>query len=316
MNSIKTYVSLNIEIIKNKEAVNGRIWYLLRALDTNGKGFVHYDAFLNGIKLIGLSYEQWRKIENKNNLFFQHIPDQKVILYTSRDRLLNIFGYTKSKVALIPVEFFTNIKTFKAYLYESFFSTNNGMNISRQRIGEIFGLNKQSQLDYEKINGMSKLFQFAHAPLPKDASNEDKQMLIEDLPVNKSVWVDEYNVHWQTVNRYFDSLFTSKPVKSKMKSRSVEYKDDAKRIYFHKVIDGAKFIKSPCLIKTKSGNYVYSKYTPVAKSYNGRTERVKYLGDGKFEILPTPKPIINYDANGNIKMTLPPGLSLVLAETC
>ncbi len=173
-NGVATYTEFNRVCLRNGIAPTLRAYYMLRHTSENGRGWHPYEAAVAVlVDRLGITEKRATQLLAKGSGLFWTLSGEFVYLFSVAkvgDLLeVNKEGYT----VYLPEEVFEELRTFKAYLYASWFAqftrkmvkyiTVNGervsvaagyKSISRAALRELFGVTRQTQAEYEHITNM------------------------------------------------------------------------------------------------------------------------------------------------------------------
>lgn len=212
-NNISLYKNLNIVALNNNLIAPYRMWVLLRACDTQGKGYVDYKEFIKFIGKLELGYNHFYTALNskESELFFSYLENANIIEYRGILNVCKAFDVKPGNFVRIQTDCLRNLRRFAAYCYASLFSEK-PKNMSRDFIEALTGLSRQTQLNYEKIVGIKVIPNVANYQW-SDAEKNNAEMrynretslpCIRNLSEGKSSYhkVTKQGVYWQTTNTY------------------------------------------------------------------------------------------------------------------
>ncbi len=172
LQTVKLHPDIGLGVLRRKLAAAGRIWLLLRWIDSKGRGWVKLDQMRirlcdreSAIHVCG--WRQMRSLIGKGEgifweqhagrLWLRSIP--KVALALGIERL-------SGRPVAVPVKILLQgIGQVRAHFFTSFHSGRNAANpISRRSLHKISEVSPRSQQDYERRAGVRKLKNFAVGP--------------------------------------------------------------------------------------------------------------------------------------------------------
>ena len=159
-NTVAVYPSLLLATLKQDQAAAGRVYLLLRYLDTTGRGWLPVDEIRErltrkGSPLKVMGWRRLRQIFNQGEGVFWERDSQgrlwlrsalRIALELDCDRL-------RGKRVELPIKtLLGGIGTVRAHFYASFHSGRNTDNpISRDTLENITGLSPRTQREYDRI---------------------------------------------------------------------------------------------------------------------------------------------------------------------
>jgi hypothetical protein len=175
---VKLYPDIGLGMLRQEQAAAGRIWLLLRALDTDGRGWVAVAAARAALTAKGspLRVCGWRQLRNLlrqgQDVFWQR--DQSCIWLRSVARVAAALAVTRlagRPVALPVGELLGGIGTVRAHLYASFHGGRGPeatcgerhKPIARATLSRLSGIAPESQRTYERRVGVRIRANFAIA---------------------------------------------------------------------------------------------------------------------------------------------------------
>ncbi len=157
-NSVKLFPDIALGMLHQSQEGPGRIWLLLRYLDTAGSGILRIDILKKQLAKKDSQYHiyGWRQLRNLlkqgQGVFWQR--DKNHIWLRSATRMAAALGVerlTGRPVALPLNILLDSIGTVRAHLYASFHSGRTKDNpISREKLKDITSIPERTQLEYEK----------------------------------------------------------------------------------------------------------------------------------------------------------------------
>lgn len=161
--TVRVYQNLNAAVFRKDVVTAYRLWIALRTLDTEGKGWVSRDSWGRYAEVIGWSVGKVRLAKSENNgIFFEFTEDK--IFYNSLVKVCVALDTTAGRTVFIPRYAINSYGTFRKFLYLAFFA--NGVNISRQNLEKLFGIDKRTQRRYEKSLNILKEFNYVEVTAP------------------------------------------------------------------------------------------------------------------------------------------------------
>lgn len=181
--------SLGLAILRKKQAACSRLWLLLRAIDTNGRGAISLDqarqAFTD--KESTLHFCGQRQLRNLitagTGLFWDF--DGKQIWLRSAVRVARALGVSqfRGQEVAIPVSALGGgIGAVRANLFASFHSGRNSKPIARQTLAKKSGVAPRTQRRYDRLSGVSKQTNYARGP--KLGSKEAQEQAWQQGPAS------------------------------------------------------------------------------------------------------------------------------------
>lgn len=166
--SIEVSPDIALAILRDGRAAQGRIWHLLRQLDTLGSGVVSVAEAR--VRLCDKSAERrcigWRQLRNVlrdgNGTFWQR--DKTHIWLRSRTKVAVALGITRLQYAIVSVpitQCLGGIADYRAMLYASFHTARSDRPISRATLHRLSGVSANSQRAYEGSAHVSAYAQYA-----------------------------------------------------------------------------------------------------------------------------------------------------------
>lgn len=148
-------------LLKQERTADGRVWLLLRHLDSQGRGW-HTREFAT--KQLAGKESEWRicgkrqlrnLLRRGNGLFW--VLDRDRIWLRSQARVAHALGLRrmeKHSVSLTPADLTGSIGPVRAHLYAAFHSKRDARPISRASIQAVTGASRSSQRNYERAAGV------------------------------------------------------------------------------------------------------------------------------------------------------------------
>ncbi len=160
------YGEMAAAVMREGQVGAARIWWLLRGIDTEGKGW--FEKGFVKEQLVGRVGE-WRRIRQLlcegNGLFWSW--DGKRVWLRSEAKVaeaLEITWFADNPVALPAEKLFGRIAKVKANLYAIFHSTREEAPISRATLQDVTGVGASTQRKYEEDMGIESKIQYALLP--------------------------------------------------------------------------------------------------------------------------------------------------------
>ena len=172
--------SLGLAILRRKEAANGRLWLLLRALDREGRGVLELEQVRavfcsEGSPWRFCTRRRLRMILSAGNGRFWQLDGQRIWL-RSAARLARTLGETRfsGRSVAIPVQALTGgIGAVRAHLYAAFHSGRAPAPVSRQTLRRKSGVAPRTQRQYDRVCHVRRRANFAcGAPLQSSEAQE------------------------------------------------------------------------------------------------------------------------------------------------
>lgn len=212
---IETYKDLNLAALRQGYSTCLYIYYLLRAYDGQGKGYVDYDKFVQFLKHEGIKREQiYTALKNPQHTTFFVCKKTivkgkmiKVLEYRSLEKISAYLNTCPGLSVYISIPNIRNIKNFNAYIYSTLFRTKKSLeqvSMSRDKIKELTGLSVPTQITYEKITGMTVTPTLACYVIPENMNHIPMTEIIESLPCkDMHHTIKGRRVSWQRANKYY-----------------------------------------------------------------------------------------------------------------
>jgi len=223
--SIKLYPDLALAMLRQEKCAAGRIWLLLRAIDSNGRGWVVISqarALLTGreshLRVCG-----WRQLRNLlaqgEGLFWQRQGERLWLRSTVKvAAALDVWRLANRPVAL-PVNLLTQgIGKVRAHFYASFHSGRitrdrsgaaKSMPISRATLKRLCRVSRRSQRNYETTAGVHRQRNYAVGAKAKIANTHEtawrRGLALFQLRDQKGKLGAQETIYlaWQLPNNYF-----------------------------------------------------------------------------------------------------------------
>ncbi|MFL7838204.1 MAG: hypothetical protein ACK2T4_07165 [Candidatus Promineifilaceae bacterium] len=161
--SISIAPSLGLAILRHKQAAPARLWLLLRAVDSRGRGMIPLETARKAFtdQDSGLRFCGWRQLRNLlaagADTFWQ--VDEDHIWLRSAARVAAAFKVThfSGKDVALPVSELTGgIAAVRAHLYATFHSGRQAKPVSRQTLAGKSGVAPRTQRHYDRLIGVEK----------------------------------------------------------------------------------------------------------------------------------------------------------------
>jgi hypothetical protein len=181
--------SLGLAILRKKQAACSRLWLLLRAVDTNGRGAISLDQARQTFtdKESTLHFCGQRQLRNLisagTGLFWDF--DGKQIWLRSAVRVARALGVSHfhGQEVAIPISALGGgIGAVRANLFASFHSGRNSKPIARQTLAKKSGIAPRTQRRYDRLSGVSKQANYALGP--KLGSKEAQEQAWQQGPAS------------------------------------------------------------------------------------------------------------------------------------
>ena len=173
---VKLYPDIALALLRERAAAPGRLWLLLRYLDSNGRGWIEIDSARRQLTgrdsdLRVFSWRQMRKLLARGEGLFW-IRDDRRLWLRSPLKVAAAFGVdrlTGRPVALQVSILLQSIGQVRAHFYASFHSARNPQKtkiakaapISRSALETLCHTSRSTQRQYEKRSGVRKQRNFA-----------------------------------------------------------------------------------------------------------------------------------------------------------
>ncbi len=178
---VKMYPDIALALLRNKLAASGRIWLLLRHLDTKGQGWIDVDAARAQLtpKDSPLRVCGWRQLRNLlaagAGIFWQREGDRlwlrgisKVANYLAVEKLVG------RPVAISLKTLLQNIGTVRAHFYATFHSGRKTKPVARETLALITAVPTRTQRLYDRRAKVQRQANFALGPRVNTAAAEDQ----------------------------------------------------------------------------------------------------------------------------------------------
>jgi hypothetical protein len=203
---LRTYPELNRWAIAEGVTALYRLWLLVRALDTDGRGVVSRHALVAAMEAHGLSRRHLHRIQQHPQLsvFLTIHPDK--IEYRSLKAVCLALQVKPGRSVYVPASCVGSLETFRAHLYAAWIAAHDCLLISRERLSGLFQVSPETLRRWERTTGVVVTYNVvevgptdaaaATAHLPQDARLDGDRL--------DRVYTWEYQGHtyYQTVNRY------------------------------------------------------------------------------------------------------------------
>ncbi len=157
---VRTYPDINFAVLKWHKHRHLRLWYLLRDLDKSGSGRLMRKKAQKALEPI-MSQEVFRVTLIAGEGKFWEVKDRRDA--EGGGQLIELYGLAKVALSLgitkltksprlIPLEAFSDLRTFKALIYASWFDNDDPNPISRATIKDLSGLSIPTQVTYDKLS--------------------------------------------------------------------------------------------------------------------------------------------------------------------
>lgn len=200
-----TYTEFNRISLLKENTTFLRAWYLLRAQQTDGCGWITRETAL---RVLGTYYTQRGLVSLlKSGEWLWWQTDGDILHIKGIRRITDYLGTTPGARVLLPEHAFTSLQSFKAHIYSTYFAREPKI-LSRVTIEKLFGISERTQIRYEKIAKIKVVKQKAYTkifegtlfklPIADRLSTEEKRgVWSEDIDKD-----GELELVWQIANRY------------------------------------------------------------------------------------------------------------------
>jgi len=249
---VKSYESLNQEVLKRNEARAYRLWLLLRALDKEGKGWVDYEEAQKAFLSLGLSRRSFRDTLRKGEGFWWTRVRGR-IFYSGLGKVCLRLRVFPGRPVLIPLP--RKLSEFRALLHASFFVK--PRTISRGSLQKLTGKSKTTLRRWEKLTGVKTQPNLGYSKaLSKEKSSGSRCLGYDEegQPFWEVSLDGRSHLAWQIPNTYV-AEFVLAPWGQAKKIRKVRPLDGGEgerpsRLYFLRPRDAYRYQK-------KTGESVY-----------------------------------------------------------
>lgn len=206
---IVTYEKINLEAMRLKATSCLYMWYLLRANDPKGKGYVDYQQFFSFLKSIGLDRNTFYYATDNpcSSVFYRVNKKAGIIEYNGIKNVAKQLNVKPGNTILLFLPLIKTLSDFKAYAYAGLFANkdNKSRIVSRNKIEVLTGRSRTTQIKYEKIANVEVTPNMASINVPYNIQNNLKlvEEFINTLPCKEYFHsVSNGNVYFQLPNSY------------------------------------------------------------------------------------------------------------------
>ena len=208
--------SLGLAILRHKQAAGSRLWLLLRAIDSEGRGVVSLDLARKAFTEVDsplrfCGRRQLRNLIASGSGLFWEVDDKRIWLRSAVRvaQALGISNFHGQEVA-IPLSVLTGgIGAVRANLFTSFHSGRKSKPIARQTLARKSGISPRTQRSYDRLSGVYKQANYARGP--KLGSSEAQEMAWQQGPASftwretrrRQNGQDSRFLAWQLPNSYY-----------------------------------------------------------------------------------------------------------------
>lgn len=160
--TIRVYASVALAVLKQELSTTARVWWLLRHLDQQGRGWIMVDEARSSLtekeslwRICG-----WRQLRNLLNagegIFWQRQNGR--LWLRSLSKVATHLGVPRlqGQPVAVPISVLTErIGTVRAHLYATFHSSRESKPIARDTLTDISGVHRRTQRVYEKRVGVT-----------------------------------------------------------------------------------------------------------------------------------------------------------------
>ncbi len=171
--NVTVYPDIALGMLRQEQAAAGRIWLLMRHLDTNGQGWLSIGDIRAQLASKGepLHVCGWRQMRNLltagDNIFWQREKERVWLFGVTRTAVSLDVPYLQQRPVAIPATALAkSIGEARAHLYATFHSgrmKDSGMAspIARATLNELSGLSGHTQRKYEQQAGVTAQFNYS-----------------------------------------------------------------------------------------------------------------------------------------------------------
>ena len=181
---ITIWPDLAFQCLQHKRTAEARIYYLLRYLDKNGRGWLDLAQIMSSLTdkrspLFVVGPRQLRNLLSKGEeTFWQQDKSNNRIWLRSQNKIARSFGIIRFRhhpVHLTLTNFLAPLGELNAHFYASFHSGRASKSpISRETISALTGISRRSQQRYEKIADVKTTKNYALGPSYSDTQREEQ----------------------------------------------------------------------------------------------------------------------------------------------
>lgn len=179
--TIKVYPDITLALLRHKLAASGRIWLLLRYLDTNGQGWIDVTTAREQLthKTAPLRVCGWRQLRNllaAGEGFFWQRQDDRLWLcgITKVTAKLQITKLVGRPVSLPLNILLKNIGTVRAHFYATFHSSRKTKPVARETLTRVTAVPARTQRLYDRRAKVQRHTNFALGPRVNTAVAEEQ----------------------------------------------------------------------------------------------------------------------------------------------
>lgn len=212
---LRTYIELGRHVLAEKLDGMYRLWLLARALDRDGRGLVGLPDFLAAMSANGLNRSHLRRAckHPKSSAFFTLHANR--IEYRSLEAVCLALGVMPGRSIYIPLASITGIETFRATLYAAWIAGHDALQISRDKLSELFQASADTQRRWEKLAGVTvaaNIVEITPGEERAAAPHIPKDMRLDDRLGRSYTWTYQGKTYYRTVNRYQASRLERAPL--------------------------------------------------------------------------------------------------------
>jgi len=181
--TVAVYPSLLLAMLKQDQEAAGRVYLLLRYLDTSGRGWFHIDEIRERLtrKDSPLKVMGWRRLRQifhqGEDIFWERDSRGRIWLRSPLRIALKLDCHRlRGKRVELPVKtLLGGIGTVRAHFYASFHSSRSTDNpISRETLEGITGLSPRTQREYDRLAGVKRQQNIAVGPQKTKITAEEQ----------------------------------------------------------------------------------------------------------------------------------------------
>lgn len=229
--NLRTYTELNRHAIKTGAVTVLRAWYILRFLDSDGRGVVDRQQFMDQLRLLGMSKAHLRHAQARQtalygaDAFFTVSHDK--IEYRSLEAVAERLMVAPGRSVYVPIDGCRSIEAFSASLYAAWHSPEQRM-ISRERLEDLFGVSAQTLRRWERsarVNVEANVveLQDADAAVAAQYIAEDDRPHKQDADGGGYIFQRDGRTYYRTVNRYAGPFTAGNRGRSRKATKRANY---------------------------------------------------------------------------------------------
>lgn len=209
---IKVYPELSRQLVIQKRDRELRLWYLARAHDIEGEGWITVKELIKEARAVNVSERSVRGLLRRGEgLFWQRVEDRlRIRGLESVSLTMECERGPGRRPVWVPFKEIDTLESFRASLYSSWFAVRDKQIISRSTLEGLWDRTRQTLSRWEEIAGIEVKKVLAYAA-PRNLQTDPE--IMAKYPDASRTWEEQtrgrvYEV-WQLPNRYQSPLATA-----------------------------------------------------------------------------------------------------------